>query len=189
MQTTDIILEVIYRYPNKEILSFQNKIYDTIATIESEKLHYIISGDINIDTLGKKNKKTIDYCNTLTSIGCKMETTNPTRFANNCSPSLLGLIYTNISKKYTLCGISSFEISDHLPTFFCVRQGKCHIKKEKQFIRCMKKFALEEFLSDLEHKLSRIDFESKSTCVNDNVNNLITVFKDVLNLPRPIYTK
>jgi len=98
-----------------------------------------------------------------------MEIINLTRFVNNYSPSLLDHIYTNISRKYTLCGISAFEILDHFPTFFCVRQEKCHIKKEKKFIRCMKNFVLEEFITDLEHKISRIDFESKSTCVNDNV--------------------
>jgi len=50
----------------------------------------------------------------------------------------------------------------------------------------MKNFVLEEFVTDLEHKLSRIDFKSKSTCVNDNVNNLITVFKGVLNHHAPL---
>ena len=129
-KTTDIILAVIYRHPNKEILSFQEKLCSRITTLESEKLNYVISGDININTLDK-NKKTIDYINALNSIGCNLAINNPTRFANNYSPSLLDHIYTNITKQNTTSGISSFQISDHLPTFFLVRHSNCYAKREK----------------------------------------------------------
>jgi len=46
----------------------------------------------------------------------------------------------------------------------------------------MKQFVLDDFLIELEQKLSKIDFESTSCCVNDNANNVIAVFKNVLNL-------
>ena len=99
---SDIILAVIYRHPNKEISSFQNKICDRISSLDFSKSNYVICGDININkpTLENTNK-TIDYINALTSIDCKMTIRNPTRFANNCSPSLLDHVYTNISSKNT----------------------------------------------------------------------------------------
>ena len=90
---SDIILAVVYRHPNKEILSFQNKICDKISSSESKKSNYVICGDININIFENTNK-TVDYINALTSIGCKMTVRNPTRFANNCSPSLLGHVYS-----------------------------------------------------------------------------------------------
>ena len=104
---SDIILAVICRHPNKEISSFQNKICERISSVESNKSNYVICGDININTLENTNK-TIDYINALTSIGCKMTIRNPTRCANNCSPSLLDHVYTNISSKNTSSGVSMF---------------------------------------------------------------------------------
>ena len=126
---SDIILAVIYRHPNKKISSFQNKICDRISSLESNKSNYVICGDININTL-ENTSKTIDYINALTSIGCKMTIRNPTRFANNCSPSLLDHVYTNISSKNTSSGVSVFEISDHLPIFFLLKHSKCDVKKK-----------------------------------------------------------
>ena len=125
---SDIILAVIYRHPDKEISSFQNKICDRISSLELSKSNYVICGDTNINTLENTNK-TIDYINALTSIGCKMTIRNPTRFANNCSPSLLDHVYTNISSKNTSSGVSMFEISDPLPLFFLLKHSKCDVKK------------------------------------------------------------
>ena len=125
---SDIILTVIYRHPNKETSSFQNKICDRIFSLESNKSNYVICGDIHINTL-KNTNKTILYINALTSIGCKMTIRNPTRFANNYFPSLLHHVYTKISSKNTLNGVSMFEISEHLPIFFFLKHGKCDVKK------------------------------------------------------------
>lgn len=185
-KSTDIVIGVIYRHPKKEILSFQTEIYSKLAKLETEKLNYIIAGDININTLEKSSKKTLDYISTLSSIGCEMTINNPTRFGNNCTPSLLDHIYTNISKHDIYSGICAFEISDHLPIFFFVRRSMCHAKSEKKFKRCLKHFVLEEFLIDLEANLSKVDIDSQSTYVNDNVDNLITVFKTVLNRHAPL---
>jgi len=60
-----------------------------LAELESQKLHYIVSGDMNINTLMKNDVKITDYINNLTSIGCKLMIDNHNRFAKNCNPSLL----------------------------------------------------------------------------------------------------
>ena len=117
-KSSDIVLGVIYRHPNKGILSFQNTLYDTLANLETKKLNYVICGDININTLNRNNTKILDYTNAIVSLGCEMTIGNPTRFSENCNPSLLDHIYTNITKKSTYSRISAFEISDHLPIFF-----------------------------------------------------------------------
>ena len=44
-----LIVAVIYRHPNKSILSFQNKLFDTLIKLENQQITYIISGDININ--------------------------------------------------------------------------------------------------------------------------------------------
>ena len=50
----------------------------------------------------------------------------------------------------------------------------------------MKRFILEEFLTDLAEKLSQINVESNSTSINDNVDNLVSIFKTTLNCHAPL---
>ena len=41
----NIILSTIYRHPNLDVISFQNKLCETLTKLEGDKLHYIINGD------------------------------------------------------------------------------------------------------------------------------------------------
>ena len=52
----------------------------------------------------------------------------------------------------------------------------------------MKHFILEDFLTDLEAKLSIIDIDSNSTNVNDDVKNFAT-FKEILDRHAPLRPK
>ena len=90
------------------MLLFQNKLCENLNNVENNKLNYIVSGDININTLDKSISKIKNYINELTSIGCKLLINNPTRYADNCKSTLLDHIYTNITKQtgpfaYFLC--------------------------------------------------------------------------------------
>jgi len=99
---TKIILAVIYRHPSKEILTFQDKLCEILYDLNTQKLCYVIEEDININYLSKDNEKIIDYLNTLTALGCEMIIGNHTRFSENCKPSLLDHMYTNLIKKDTI---------------------------------------------------------------------------------------
>ena len=50
----------------------------------------------------------------------------------------------------------------------------------------MKHFILEDFLTDLEAKLSIIDIDSNSTNVNDDVKNFVATFKEILHRHAPL---
>ena len=50
----------------------------------------------------------------------------------------------------------------------------------------MKNFIPEEFLNELKNKLSNIAFEPSSANINDNVNSLIALFKDILVRHAPL---
>ena len=105
-----------------------NQLYD----FESNKLNYMVCGDININTLAK-NTKITEYIEKLDSIGCKQLVDAPTRFAStvNCNSSSLNHVYTNMPKK-TPNRVCLFKLSDHLP----------------KYKRCMNNFGLEDFLID-----------------------------------------
>ena len=45
----------------------------------------------------------------------------------------------------------------------------------------MKNFIPEKFLNELKNKLSNIAFEPYTASIDDNVNSLIAIFKDILD--------
>ena len=119
-------------------------------------------------------------------IGCKMKINNHTRFGENCRPSLLDLIYTNIDSTRTINWVALFELSDHLPTFFMVKNTTCCVNNDTKLIRCMKHFVLEYFLTDLSAKMPEIILNYSATNVNTNVSNITLTFKSVLDKLAPL---
>ena len=87
---------------------------------------------------------------------------NPTRHAENCIPTLLDHVYINITKHTTKSGVCIFEILDHLPTFFIVKNTKCFSDAKTTFIRNIWHFITETFLIDLDSKLSSLSQEFSS---------------------------
>ena len=154
-----LIVAVVYRHPNKSILSFQNKLFDTLMKLENQRITYIISGDININ-LNLKSDNIRNYVDFMSSIGCKSMIRNPTRFSDNGKASLLDHIYTNSPKLKIKAGVCLYDISDHLPTFFILKNTNLSTERVTKLKRCMKNFILENFIFELNSQLSRIDFDS-----------------------------
>ena len=65
-----MLLAVIYRHPNKNINAFQSNLFDLLMETENKKIHYLICGDININTLRTDDNKIMEYINSLNSSGC-----------------------------------------------------------------------------------------------------------------------
>ena len=99
---------------------------------------------------------------------------------------MLDHIYTNIGNTRTSSGVALFELSDHLPTFFMVQNTICCVKNDTKFIRCMKHFVLEDFLTDLNAKMSEIRLNYSETNVNTDVCNITFAFKSVLDIHAPL---
>ena len=159
---SNLIVAVVYRHPNRDMFSFQDKLCENLNKIENKKLNCFESGDININTLDKSISKIKNYINELTSIGCKLLINNPTRYAENCKSTLLDHIYTNITKPTTKSGVCIFEISYHLPTFCIVKNTKCFSDAKTKLIRNMRNFSLKTFLIDLENELSGLSQDSSN---------------------------
>ena len=54
---SNLIVAVVYRHSNQDMRSFQDKLSENLNNIENKKLNYIVSGDININTLDKSISK------------------------------------------------------------------------------------------------------------------------------------
>ena len=184
---SNLIVAVVYRHPKQDISPFHDKLCRNLNELENNKEKYILSGDINIDTLSVQTtgaSKIKNYIDDLISSGCKLLINIPTRFADNCKSSLLDHIYTNLTNKNNQSGVCMFEISDHLPIFFIAKNVKCFSNKRTKFIRSLKNFDSENFVIDLQNKLSTIGAEVK-TNVNQDVANLTTMFNSVLDKHAP----
>ena len=89
--------------------------------IRKQKIHYMICGDININTPRTDENKIVEYINSLNSGGSINLINLPTTIAENCRPSLLDLVYTNVVTPKISGGICLAELSDHLPTFTFIK--------------------------------------------------------------------
>ena len=79
----------------------------------------------------------------MSSIGCKSMIRNPTRFSDNRKAFLLDHIYTNNSTKLKIkAGVCLYDISDHLPTFFILKNTNFSIERVTNLKRCMKNFII-----------------------------------------------
>ena len=99
---SNLIVAVVYRHPKQDISPFHDKLCRNLNELENNKEKYILSGDINIDTLSVQTtgaSKIKNYVDDLISSGCKLLINIPTRFADNCKSSLLDHIYTNLTNK------------------------------------------------------------------------------------------
>ena len=81
-----------------------------------------------------------------------------------------------------------FDISDHLPVFLILNNVKLATQTKIKFIRCMKKFNLDEFLIDLKLQLEGSNFESLQFSVNDKVQLLSVTFKSIIDKHAPLRT-
>ena len=111
---------------------------------------------------------------------------NPTRFSDNGKASLLDHIYTNSTKLKIKAGVCLYDISDHLPTFFILKNTNLSTERVTKLKRCMKNFILENFIFELNSQLSRIDFDSAHKNVNSHAHELTTLFKAVLDKRAPL---
>ena len=57
---------------------------------------------------------------------------------------------------------------------------------DAKFIRCMKHFLLEDFLTDLSAKMSEIKLNYSETNVNTDISNITLAFKSVLKIHAPL---
>ena len=179
-----IYLGVIYRHPNQQFDDFGKDLNGLLTNFNLSNNEYIITGDFNIDLLkSTSDNKVGRYYQNLESHGCKPLITTP-RFSSTVSPSLLDHIYCKLRNTTQTAGIAIFDVSDHLPIFFLFSTS-INRKSEKQIIRCMKNFNLENFLVDLEEALFPWNFNSGST-VHDAFDEFIHIFQTIINEHAPL---
>ena len=158
----------------------------TLNKLAHDKLDFVICGDYNVDLLKHEIKQTVnDYINAVHTEGCFNIINKPTRITGT-SATLLDHVYTNVSQHISSKRISTFEISDHLPTF-CSLTSKPILKQEKVLIRDMNKFDKTKFLDDVYSLAQELnDTYNDDFNPNNAINQLLDKFSNLINQHAPL---
>ena len=129
-----VIVGVIYRPPNRDINTFNDKLGRIMDQIKSEnKLCYLL-GDYNINLLNcEKHDPTGQFFDVITSNGFLPIITRPIRVTAT-SATLIDNIFTNniLDVSTSLQGLFVTDVSDHYPIFHINQQVK--VKETEMFM-------------------------------------------------------
>jgi hypothetical protein len=123
LETTEgknVLCGVFYRHPLSNLENFLNALYDNILdNIQRENKYSVILGDFNINLLNYENHPlTDDFINTLNSYFFEPHILKPTRIINY-SATLIDNIFFNSIDHQTISGNNVYDLTDHLPNFWC----------------------------------------------------------------------
>ena len=177
-----LIVGSIYRHPSYNIKDFQTKFAKTIEHLNRLNKNFIIGGDFNIDLLDNSSV-TQNFKNEIYSQGSWQSVKNATRIPEKNKKSLLDHVYSNMSSREILTETILYDISDHLPNITFINT---HISikppNHKSFVRNLKHFKTEKFLSDLKTRLSCIPKLS----ANSKWNYFEKTFQSILDKHAPM---
>ena len=123
LNAKNVIIGVIYRPPNQDILSFNEKLNDIINKIRMENKICYLLGDYNINILKySSHVHTAQFVDMMSSSGFLPLITRPTRVTAT-SATLIDNIFTNnlMDISHPLQGLFITDVSDHFPIFHVSR--------------------------------------------------------------------
>lgn len=106
---SSLTLLAVYRPPNNSKPRFVLELEDVLQRHSSEE-HFILGGDLNIDTLSSTNKTTSDYLSALSSYGLVCAINDPTR-ESTINGRLVSSCRDHINVRAPNCNIASCVIS------------------------------------------------------------------------------
>ena len=124
LNAKNVIIGVIYRPPNQDILSFNEKLNDIINKIRMENKICYLLGDYNINILNySSHVHTAQFVDMMSSSGFLPLITRPTRVTAT-SATLIDNIFTNnlMDISHSLQGLFITDVSDHFPIFHVSRR-------------------------------------------------------------------
>ena len=182
-----ITLGAIYRHPSYNFNDFQENFLKIIDKLSKQNKQFMVGGDLNIDLSSHQNS-ILSYLNEIHSQGSYQTVKNPTHISHINKNSLIDHNYTNITKHEITTECLAFDISDHVPTLTFIKNiyfQKIQIKKK--IVRETRNFNLENFLSELQNKITIIN--NNEFCDNELWDKFEDTFNLVLNKHAPLRTQ
>ncbi len=186
LRNKNLIIGTIYRHPSNDFLKFKEKFLETVETLNNQNKTFIISGDLNINTLSNNNNIN-NYINELFSMGTLQLINLPTHISHNYK-TLIDHVYTNIPEDNNIItNCIAHQISDHIPIltsfklFQTPNQGF-----QRKIIRDMKNFKLDNFITDLNSNLESIHLNNPQYSGNALWDQFHNIFKETYNAHAPL---
>ena len=123
-QSSNVIIGVIYRPPNHDISSFNDKMNSIVNVVRRENKTCYLLGDYNIDILNyASHVHTAQFVDMMSSNGFLPLITRPSRVTAT-SATLIDNIFTNDigDINHSVQGLFITDISDHFPVFHIAKQ-------------------------------------------------------------------
>ena len=123
-QSSNVIIGVIYRPPNHDISSFNDKMNSIVNVVRRENKTCYLLGDYNIDILNyASHVHTAQFVDMMSSNGFLPLITRPSRVTAT-SATLIDNIFTNDigDINHSIQGLFITDISDHFPVFHIAKQ-------------------------------------------------------------------
>ena len=183
----NIIVGSIYRHPHDSHQEFFSEFSRKIECIK-EKHHIILLGDINIDMKDSNDKITMDYKNTLLSLGLRNTINLPTRITEN-TDTILDHIITNVNSDSVVSAVITQDVSDHLPICSIVN---LEVKKSKpsrrKYIRKFIPSKKDLFINTINQRITEDRlFSDPESCPYAKLNGVISHMQIASN--HVFYTK
>ena len=146
-----LLIGVIYRSDLLMTASYWLECFeDLLSHITSTWDGMVVrTGDINFDLIGRLDSLVTRYINTLDMFGLEQIVTKPTRVTRT-SRTLIYYIITNYPMRISVTDVIPTSIvSDHDAPFACINVRVNRYQPRYKYIRNMKTFDEQEFISDL----------------------------------------
>ena len=179
-KSKNIILNLTYRPPNRDVKEFEKHLNKILSTNEILKKEVIMAGDFNMNLLDfEQNKKVKNFLNIMFGHSMFPVINKPPRVTKNTATAIDHIFISSVTTTKFKTGIIKSDISDHFPIFF-VAEYNIHIKKTKErfiFRRDLSDIFVEKF----KYKLRTVSWESftNSSDTNKAYDNFIEIFSSV----------
>ena len=157
----NVILGVLYRPPNSDVVQFTSLINGVLQKIKMENKKCFLLGDYNINLFNaEKHHPTSEFLENMFSCEYIPLINKPTRDSGHTA-SLIDNIYCNqIPSESTLSGLFYTDVSDHYPIFHIENK---YVDEEKPH-RIIKRLFSERYVSKFTDTLRRTDWSDVFSC-------------------------
>ena len=165
MECTDFVVSlpglslnmaVIYRPPNKSVLSFTNDFLDYIERNINSPGKLLLTGDFNIHVNNLESPDTNTFLYVLDSLGLHNHIGFPTHHLNNT----LDLVIMSVQDKFIESSRPGRLFSDHNMVYFNLTTSKQFNKAKEITYRKLKNINIANFSKDVESHLTSIHTDS-----------------------------
>ena len=190
----NLVVGMIYRHPGSQYKDFNEKLNNNIISINQSKKHFVIMGDVNINSLKMNIATSItDYLNDIQSAGCLSFVDKATRVVhkgNRWETSCIDHIYSNIQPERLQTYVVTSGISDHFSTMTKIVDAK-NINVTKQTIYRRKKSLtsteIKSFNKDLRNLISNNSFDCTTPkSLNEQTTHLISAYQVLIDKYMPL---